>query len=69
MNLVGKTKNQKSFKYNEGQRNNQTMKNNLKSKDLKMFSIIDAFRDRIISEPMVSLGNSFELLVLVSRIG
>jgi hypothetical protein len=44
------------------------MKNNL-NKKLNMFSIVDAFRDSIISEPMVSLGNSFELLVLVNRLG
>lgn len=34
-----------------------------------MFSIVNAFRDNIHHEPMVSLGNSFELLRLVGRIG
>jgi len=34
-----------------------------------MFSVMNAFRDSIRTEPMVSLGNSFELLVLVSRLG
>jgi hypothetical protein len=33
------------------------------------FSFKNAFKDGIRSEPMVSLGNSFELLVLVNRIG
>lgn len=40
-----------------------------KKSELTMFSIVNAFRDNIRHEPMVSLGNSFELLVLISRIG
>lgn len=34
-----------------------------------MFSIVNAFRDNVQNEPMVSLNNSFELLGLVKNIG
>jgi len=42
--------------------------NNYK-KSISYFSIVNSFRDGIIHEPMVSLGNSFELPALVNKIG
>ena len=38
-------------------------------KDLKWFSISNAFKDHLLTEAMVSLGNSFELPVLFRRLG
>lgn len=49
------------------------MKNQKKDKifssKFKMFSIVNAFRNNVHHEPMVSLGNSFELLRLVNQLG
>jgi len=42
---------------------------NLKNKNLSYFSIVNSFRDGVVSEPMVSLNNSFELLALARNIG
>jgi len=39
------------------------------NKDINMFSIKNAFRDGVKHEPMVSLGNPFELPALVLKIG
>jgi hypothetical protein len=38
-------------------------------KDSKWFSISNAFKDHLLTEAMVSLGNSFELPVLFKRLG
>jgi hypothetical protein len=38
-------------------------------KESKWFSISDAFKDHLLTEAMVSLGNSFELPVLFKRLG
>jgi len=42
---------------------------NLKNKNLSYFSIVNSFRDGVVSEPMVSLNNSYELLALARNIG
>jgi hypothetical protein len=38
-------------------------------KGSKWFSISNAFKDHLLTEAMVSLGNSFELPVLFKRLG
>ena len=38
-------------------------------KESKWFSISSAFKDHLLTEAMVSLGNSFELPVLFKRLG
>jgi hypothetical protein len=42
---------------------------NFKDKNLSYFSIVNSFRDGVVSEPMVSLNNSYELLALARNIG
>jgi hypothetical protein len=44
-------------------------KGNKKVKDNRFFSIANAFKDQLLTEAMVSLGNSFELPVLFKRLG
>jgi len=38
-------------------------------KETYFVSLKTLFKDYVISEPMISLGNSFELLVLAKRLG
>lgn len=38
-------------------------------KNIKMFSISKTFRHSVLSESMVSLANSFELVALIKRLG
>jgi len=41
----------------------------MKKKELKFFSLYNSFRDNLITDPMVSLGNSVELPVLFKKLG
>lgn len=38
-------------------------------KDIKFFSLFNSFRDSVVTKPVVSLGNLFELPVLGKRLG
>lgn len=50
-------------------KNDGKSKKSKKAEKPKFFSVRKAFRDNVLTEAMVSLGNSFELPVLVKRLG